>query len=81
VRHPRSFIELLSRDSGLSHRAVRGGLDDLINAGLLVRDSSDAYIAVLKAEGPTADRAEGPLTSEASASLVGPDSQRSRDEN
>ena len=78
MKHPRAFVELLSRDTGLSHRAVKGGLDDLINAGLLMRDSSGAYIAVLKDEPPAG--AEGSLISEASAPLVDPDSQRGQDE-
>jgi hypothetical protein len=77
MKHDPEFVRTLSRQTGLSRRTIKRGLDDLISAGYLTREAS-GYVAVIKNE-PPADRAEGSLISTlVAAPLVDPDSQGSQ---
>jgi hypothetical protein len=80
MKHNPVFVEAISRATGMSPRAVRRGLDDLIRAGHLAHDGR-GYLAIMKAE-PPADQAGGPLvsaTSQASAPIGDPARQGGRD--
>jgi len=79
MRHDPTLIGMLSGQTGLSRRTVRRGLDDLIREGFLVHDER-GYIAAFPKEEPPTDQAGGSVISLALAPLVGPDSQRGRDE-
>jgi DNA-binding GntR family transcriptional regulator len=76
MKHDSEFVRALSRETGLSRRTIKRGLDDLISAGYLAHDAR-GYVAVIKDE-PPADQAEGSLFSETlvAAPLVDPDSQQ-----
>jgi hypothetical protein len=77
MKHPAAFVELLSRDTGLSLKDAEAGLNDLIEAGLLKRDRRGQYFAVLPKDEPPADQAEGSISS---AAPIGNDaSQGSQD--
>jgi DeoR/GlpR family transcriptional regulator of sugar metabolism len=80
MKHDPDLVRALRRESGLSRRTIRRGLDDLISAGYLIRDAS-GYVAVIKDE-PPADQAEGSLISETlvAAPIVNPDRQGGQNE-
>jgi len=59
MRHDRELVRQLSRDTGLSRKTIKRGLDDLISAGHLAHDER-GYLALVKAE-PPADQAGGSL--------------------
>jgi hypothetical protein len=80
MKHDSEFVRALSRETGLSRRTIKRGLDDLIGAGYLMRDTS-GYVAVMKND-PPADQAGGSPISEAlvAAPIVNPDRQGGQDE-
>jgi DeoR/GlpR family transcriptional regulator of sugar metabolism len=69
LRHNSALVEAISQATGISRRAIRRGLDDLINAGHLARDTR-GYVAIMKTE-PPADQARGPLVYVAPLAPIG----------
>jgi DNA-binding transcriptional regulator YhcF (GntR family) len=51
MKHDSEFVRALSRETGLSRRTIKRGLDDLISAGYLAHDAR-GYVAVIKDEPP-----------------------------
>jgi DNA-binding IclR family transcriptional regulator len=76
MKHDPTFVEAISRATGMSPRTVKRGLNELTRAGYLAHDAR-GYFATMKAE-PPADQAEGSLACGA-APIGGPARQGGRD--